>query len=527
MKQILTLLLLIVVSLSAGAQSKYISSTRMSEGNDRECEVIGKGGVLLVSKIPNLIASVSNASVYDFVPKGKNSLGMYEYEVIVDRKVQTTPKIYVSKRGDINFTSITEEVVSGWLKAYTVDEVGTPIECIDQTSGNDAITDKTLAAVEITTTLKGLRTDCSPLLDAKITTSHKSSDQSVLVTTIIFPIQKVKEARAKTEKIMADIKALDAKTKKSDADYDRLDAMEAELEVAIDNYRKIGFIDVYADETNHLSIDVSSMEPCQKKRYGILMLNKTSYRDRSKCVGFMDEGGREFALRQYENAKNAFRNALKADDTPNDMIPVIKASLTQCDSCLTYERLAVLAVKKMMDLREGKDATQEKVAEYANAAVDFMKVANKYNPCDYYTARISKLETFVASMPLDMRFKITRWIVGRVGAEDAGPLTNVEVWGFYGDSKLPVNLYSTDKKFAKLASERSDQFRQLGATDNIGVLDVHLKREQLPTGIFFRPIGQDGAIRIMYKDMSDIMNQAVGDYKMRRFSVKMYARDKK
>ena len=241
----------------------------------------------------------------------------------------------------------------------------------------------------------------------------------------------------------------------------------------------------------------------------------------------MDEGGREFALRQYENAKNAFRNALKADDTPNDMIPVIKASLAQCDSCLTYERLAVLAVKKMMDLREGKDATQEKVAEYANAAVDFMKVANKYNPCDYYTARISKLETFVASMPLDMRFKITRWIVGRVGAEDAGPLTNVEVWGFYGDSKLPVNLYSTDKKFAKLASERSEQFRQLGATDNIGVLDVHLKREQLPTGIFFRPIGQDGAIRIMYKDMSDIMNQAVGDYKMRRFSVKMYARDKK
>ena len=31
----------------------------------------------------------------------------------------------------------------------------------------------------------------------------------------------------------------------------------------------------------------------------------------------------------------------------------------------------------------------------------------------------------------------------------------------------------------------------------------------------------------MYKDMVDIMNQSVGDYKMRRFSVKMYARDKK
>ena len=526
MKHILSLLLLLAVTLSAGAQSKYISSTRLSEENDRECEIIGKGGILLVSNISNLVASVSNAASYDFVPKGINSAGKYEYEVIVDRKVQTTPKVYVSKRGDINFTSITEEVSSGWLKAYSVEEVSTPIECIDQTSGNDAITDKTLAAVEITSTLQNLRTDCSPLLGAKVETARKSSDQSILVTTIIFPIQKVKDARAQVEKIKADIDALDAKAKKTDADYDRLDAMEAELETAIDNYRKIGYIEVYADETNHLHIDVSAMEPCQKKRYGILLLNKTKYRDRSKCVGFMDEGGREFALRQYENAKNAFRNALKADDTPADMLPVIKASLAQCDTCLTYERLAVLAVKKMMELREGEDATQAKVDEYANAAVDFMKVANKYNPCEYYTARIAKLEKFVASMPLDIRFKVSRWIVGRVGAEEVGPLTNVEIWGYYGSDELPINTYSSDKKFAKLISEHGDQFRQLGATDNTGVQDLHLKRDELPVGIFFRPV-QDSAIRIMYKDMVDIMNQSVGDYKMRRFSVKMYARDKK
>lgn len=239
MKHILSLLLLLAVTLSAGAQSKYISSTRLSEENDRECEIIGKGGILLVSNISNLVASVSNAASYDFVPKGINSAGKYEYEVIVDRKVQTTPKVYVSKRGDINFTSITEEVSSGWLKAYSVEEVSTPIECIDQTSGNDAITDKTLAAVEITSTLQNLRTDCSPLLGAKIETARKSSDQSILVTTIIFPIQKVKDARAQVEKIKADIDALDAKAKKTDADYDRLDAMEAELETAIDNYRKI------------------------------------------------------------------------------------------------------------------------------------------------------------------------------------------------------------------------------------------------------------------------------------------------
>ena len=87
-------------------------------------------------------------------------------------------------------------------------------------------------------------------------------------------------------------------------------------------------------------------------------------------------------------------------------------------------------------------------------------------------------------------------------------------------------MYSSDKKFAKLISEHGDQFRQLGATDNTGVQDLHLKRDELPVGIFFRPV-QDSAIRIMYKDMVDIMNQSVGDYKMRRFSVKMYARDKK
>ena len=156
-----------------------------------------------------------------------------------------------------------------------------------------------------------------------------------------------------------------------------------------------------------------------------------------------------------------------------------------------------------------------------------MKAANKFNPCEYYTARIAKLESFVAAMPLDMRFTVTKWIVGRVSAEDAGPLANVEIWAYYGTGNIPVGDYSSDKKFHGLLNAHADSFRQVGTTDQTGVADMHLQRNQLPSGLFFRPVDNSGKIRIMYKDMTDIMNQSQGDYKMRRFSVKMYSRQKK
>ena len=162
--------------------------------------------------------------------------------------------------------------------------------------------------------------------------------------------------------------------------------------------------------------------------------------------------------------------------------------------------------------------------EYYGAAVDFMKIAEKYNPCEYYTKSINTLETFIENMPLAMKFTIVKWLVNRVEATEGGAFPNVELWAYYGSETPSLNDYANDRKFRKLVSNYSDQYRQIGTSDASGIIDMELQRKNLPKGFFFRPATDNSNTQIVYKDVKDIMSQSVGEYNKRQFRMKMYIR---
>ena len=68
---------------------------------------------------------------------------------------------------------------------------------------------------------------------------------------------------------------------------------------------------------------------------------------------------------------------------------------------------------------------------------------------------------------------------------------------------------------------KSNNFSQLGITDNNGVVDLQFDRKALPTGLFFRPVGYDGKFAIYFMDSNEIL-QSRGEYNKRRIRIKMY-----
>ena len=102
-KLLLTLFLLVTSIVSMSAQS-YISYVR-AEHEDMISDLNGAGGVLVISKRADLVFTVDNASHPVVTPKGKREDGMYVYEIVVAKEDNPTPKIEVSKRGDVDRVS--------------------------------------------------------------------------------------------------------------------------------------------------------------------------------------------------------------------------------------------------------------------------------------------------------------------------------------------------------------------------------------------------------------------------------------
>ena len=500
------------------AQSKYISYTQMGQ-EDRKVE--GSSGVLILSKRNDLVISVNNAPKALVTPRGLAKNGLYEYEIIVDSKETPNPKMEISRRGDINKVNFVVKLRPGRLRAYMIVEVERPITMENQTTGSDAILNATKAEVEITTAISDLKVDCDGKLNAQITRSKKKADESITVISIVIPIEKLQGAKEKVASLSKEYDVLYNKKEKTEAEWNQLDDLEMQKQTAEKELADMCSIDLSAPETNHLNIDISDLGPRSKQCYGILLLRTVVREHVSKCSGMLEEAGRLFELRKYEDARRTFVNALSAEDAPEDIVPVINSNIAQCDSCIRYVRLTIGALTKIKQLKESGNVTQADIANYYTAAIDFMKIIEKYNPCEYYAKGINSLETFVANMPLDFRFRFVKWQVDRVSAGEDGPLPNVEVWAFYGPLPPTVKEYDNERKFVKLINQ-SYQYKQMGVSGTDGVVDLELSRKALPTGFFFRPTSVDGRTQIVYKDMTDIMAQSKMEYNKRQFRQKIY-----
>lgn len=527
-RTILLLSLLCAVVLAANAQSQFISFSPMGVEDRYNSQLNGNGGVLILSEISDLVVTVVQApstAVERSMEKNRN--GYYEYTLDADCKAFTNSeaKIEVAKRGDVNRMSFMVKLRPNYLRAYLVEEVSQPIVLENQTAGNDAKLDATKAVVEISSTLASLKVEYDEALGATLTKTRKTNDASVSVYTLTIPIANIESVRSNLQSILSQHKKLDQKLlgqqNGTDAEWKMLDQLEKQRDQEELKLKNMCTINISAEETNRVSIDISNLGARSKMCYGVLLLNKEV--EVTNCNRWMREGGKLYAQTKYGDAKRAYQEALNSNDKPDGVTPIIMANMAQCDTCLLYSNMAVYAIRKIADLKKQATVVQTEVAEYYGAASYCMGVLYKYNPIDEYKNMKTKLDGYIENMPLAMKIYTVGWMVSRAGAKETGPLSGVELWAYYGDREFVKKEYKSDDKFGKL-SEKSNDFKKIGVTDANGVIDMELLRNNLPKGFFFRPTTVKDKADVEYLDMQYIMAKAKGEYMKRQFRMKMYIR---
>lgn len=240
----------------------------------------------------------------------------------------------------------------------------------------------------------------------------------------------------------------------------------------------------------------------------------------SECSAMMAEGARLYSMRNYKNAREVYSRALKAKDVVPELKPTIMTNISQCDSCMLYERYATAAILKLKEVREQGAGTQREVAKYANDAIIFFDVLNNYNQTEYYSGYRQKLSKLLEDMSLDFDITLIQWIRSSIGVFDGEGMANVEVWAYYNTDELLPKEYKDDKVFSKTL-EKSTSFKRLTISGNDGLISLQLDRKNVPTALLFRPVGYDNKSEIIYMTFADIMAQSKGNYFKRQFKVRI------
>lgn len=529
MKRLIVALFILVLAFPVLAQQSYISSSRKIDG-DRIGDA-DQYGVILYSKYNDLIIEVPNKSkTVDIKSEGLDADGFYEYSINMDPSDTHQPRIDVSRRGDLYTTHITSEVLRpGHVIGYLVEGVSRPIRCEDQTGTTDFAYDKTTAEIELATTVKDLTVTCAPELGAKITSSDDAKDKSKKIVKVVIPInvvlsekQKLDDAKKKYDVLQKEMDAILKSGKDVSDEQDKtFNDLGAQIQKDETNFNRLTTVDLYAEGSNHQTIDISGFQPKTKRYYIVMPLVKTVEKFVTKCQGFVSEGGKLFAARNYQGARAAYVNALGASDVEASMKPAINKNIEDCDSCMRFDARSTFAIKQIIKLRKEGTATQQQTADYASKAIDFLTKLNEYNPSTFYTGWIDKLNKLLKDMPLKIRFTMVEWLT----LSEGNPLQNVEVWAYYGKSPLtPVDL-SSNKRFKKIITKATADFAQEGVSDTNGKVEVDLDRTKVPTGFIFCPV--DDQIKMVYKSFSDFMRQSTGDYLERQIRLKLYKRTNK
>lgn len=516
MKKLVCLLLLTVVfGMTVQAQSQYISCKPLEKEN-REAPLLGQGGILLFSERGDLVITLTNVKNPVIQRNGIGENGLYEYAIMVSPEETSQPKLEISKRGDVNRATIMVSLKPDFYKAYLVEEVEKPIRVEDQTRSQDVILDAKLAEIEIETPIKDLQVVFSDSLHAEMETKPKENDNSIYIITIQIPIAKLKDVEtrlAEAKKIHDELydKLIDNKASATDEQtYNRLDKEEIPFLEAL--MKEMNTIEVFAQGTNRVNIDITGIGPRNKRRYGVIVLVKTEYVHVTEYDAMLAEGARQWNNRNYEAAKEAFTNALNAKDAPQDKSLVMR-NIADCDSCLIYFKAADFALSRMSELRKEGAATQSEVKEYASSAIEFISNLNNYNPCDFYANIIVKLEKMLENMPLVVKFTVMEWIDDGAGLRQGGGRPQVELWSNEGQEHPSPKDYQSERRFKRYVKDNM-YCKKLGETEADGTLILNFNRKSLPKGIFFHREGEE---TVKYIRMQDIIGNSKNNYQMRQF----------
>ena len=516
----------------AGIQAQnniYVTGSR-SIAEDRIDDLDGACGILLVSSHDDLVISSpqaegENEHLMQVKADGQREDGLYEYRVIFDASVSRNPKLEVHRAGDVYDTEIVAVIKPDFLIAYRVEAVSQPIRMDDVTDANDLLKDETAAELEITTNIPGLQLVYAPELQAKLTTRVSPADRNVTVTSLVVPLASIIVARKQMEQAQT---AYDAWMKQleqnpqlagEDKNWEKLDTLEVRRDAASVYYAELTYVEIFAENSNRLALDISDLLPRVKKAYAVLPLKITEKVFTTQSAALMDEAARLFAQRKYQEAKTVYIQAQQCADLSPKMKTTLESALAQCDSCIVYDQLSGQALKEVLRMKREGNASQQELAKWASATIEYIQMLTNMDPSVFYSKRIEVMEKLLAEQPLYMKFTIVEWKTLREG----NPMPGVEVWAYYGKGRLSLSSYGSERKFHKQIERNIQEYEQLGISDVNGMVEFDFDRTKLPQGIFFCPPNGSKS-KICYRSMEDLRRQSSGDFMKRQVRLKMFTK---
>lgn len=519
------MLLFVLTATTTIAQSEQKISASRDADADRIEKLGGSYGLLLISKHNKLTVSITNATKkYDVISSPKaNAEGMYEHQVIVDAQDNHEVKVEVHQTGDLYRTKFVATLKPDFLVAYRIEEVAMPIRMADDTRSNDAHLNADEAMLEFRTKINDLKVKCPLALGATVTQTVDPSDKSINVTTVVFPVAGLMQARNNYNETQARYDHLIDiinNGQATDADFNDFDLMEGRLKEAQQALNEISSLIVYSDSTNNLSVDITNMAPRSKRCYLVLPLETKTKVFTKEFQGHLDNGMDCLNRRKYADARTFYTNALNSKDCDTDVKPAIMQNIALCDSCIQYEKLAGASISQFLKLRDSGNATQQQASKYASAAIEFLTILNNYNPDEFYTSRIKKLSDVLNNMPLTISFTTVEWLT----IEEGSPIPGVEVWAYFGDGDTAPAYVASERLFKEALKNSPVSYKHIGVSDNNGHIVIELDRSSLPAGFIFHPTIKANGFKFnpCYLDMKEFMRGAKGTYLQKQYRMKLY-----
>lgn len=517
------------VTVAQAQNNIYVTGSR-SIAEDRIDDLNGACGILLISSHDDLVISSvqaegENKDLMQVKADGQRADGLYEYRVIFDAAASRNPKLEVHRAGDVYDTEIVAVIKPNFLIAYRVEVVSQPIRMDDVTDANDLLKDETAAELEFTTNIIGLQLVYAPELQAKVTTRENPADRNVKITSLIIPLTPIAVAKRQMERTQIEyenwMKQLEQDTQLAaiESNWEKLDALEQQRDAASVYYSELTNVEIYAENSNRLALNISDLRPRAKKAYAVLPLKVTEKVFTTQSEALIDEGARLFGMRKYQDAKATYLQAKQCVDLSPAMKLTLESTLAQCDSCIVYDQLSGQALKEVMRMKREGNASQQELAKWVSATIEYIQMLANVNPSVFYAKRIEMMERLLDEQPLYMKLTVVEWKT----LQEGNRMPNVEVWAYYGKERLALSSYESERKFQTQIERNVQDYERLGISDVNGVVEFSLDRKKLPLGIFFCP-SKEAKSKINYRSMEELQRQSSGDYMKRQVRLKMFTK---